>query len=151
MPLALECQDGRGIAVDTRARDCARALCRGGGARVRSCPVRAGAVSPTGRRSCLPWTGGRSRCPPRTEPAAARAAARHCANGVVAVIDRSPYRPTGFEELLTSAEVAVMSRVNLTTVIRWVRAEKLLSLRMLGGRHRDRQAEIDALLRGETP
>jgi len=55
------------------------------------------------------------------------------------------------EKLLTPAEVATLFRVDPKTVTRWARAGKLTSVRTLGGHRRYREAEVRALLRGETP
>ena len=59
--------------------------------------------------------------------------------------------PPGGEELLTPAEVAVMFRVDAKTVTRWAKAGQLRCLRTPGGHRRYYRAEIDALLRGDTP
>jgi excisionase family DNA binding protein len=52
------------------------------------------------------------------------------------------------ERLLTPAEVAARFRVDPKTVTRWAKAGKLSSIRTLGGHHRYRATEIEALLTG---
>jgi len=52
------------------------------------------------------------------------------------------------EPLLTPAEVATMFRVDPKTVTRWAKAEKLTSIRTLGGHRRYRESEVRALLAG---
>ncbi|GHH68730.1 DNA-binding protein [Streptosporangium violaceochromogenes] len=60
--------------------------------------------------------------------------------------------PTPYiEPLLTPAEVAAILRVDTKTVGRWARAGKLTSIHTLGGHRRYREAEINALLRGDRP
>ena len=49
-------------------------------------------------------------------------------------------------ELLTPSEVAVMFRVNPTTVTRWARAGKISAVRTLGGHRRFRADEIRRFL-----
>lgn len=60
------------------------------------------------------------------------------------------YQPPEIERLLTPAEVAAMFRVEGKTVTRWAVAGKLSSIRTLGGHRRFPEAEVLALLRGET-
>lgn len=55
------------------------------------------------------------------------------------------------QELMTPAEVASAFRVNPKTVYRWARAGKLTSVRTLGNHRRYRRAEVEAIMRGETP
>lgn len=55
------------------------------------------------------------------------------------------------QRLLTPAEVAVLFRVDPKTVTRWAQAGKLSSIRTLGGHRRFREAEVRALLAGDTP
>ncbi len=55
------------------------------------------------------------------------------------------------EELLTPAEVAQMFRVDPKTVTRWAKTGKLTSVRTLGGHRRYREAEVRAILNGDTP
>lgn len=55
------------------------------------------------------------------------------------------------EPLLTPGEVAAMFRVTGKTVTRWATAGQLTSIRTPGGHRRYRDAEVQALLRGETP
>lgn len=55
------------------------------------------------------------------------------------------------EELLTPAEVAQMFRVDPKTVTRWAKTGKLTSIRTLGGHRRYREAEVRAILNGDTP
>lgn len=55
------------------------------------------------------------------------------------------------EPLLTTAEVATMFRVDPKTVTRWSKAGRIASLRTPGGHRRYREADVQALLRGETP
>lgn len=62
----------------------------------------------------------------------------------------SPGRRWRHEPLLTPGEVASMFRVDPKTVTRWAKAGKLGSIRTLGGHRRFREAEVRALLRGET-
>ena len=56
----------------------------------------------------------------------------------------------GFERLLTSREVADMMRVRIETVTRWGRDGKFTDIRTPGGRHRYRESEVRALMRGEV-
>lgn len=49
------------------------------------------------------------------------------------------------EELLTTAEVATLFRVDRQTVRRWALADKLTDIRTPGGRRRFRVAEVRAL------
>ena len=55
------------------------------------------------------------------------------------------------DRLLTPREVAAMFRVDPKTVTRWAQAEKLASVRTLGGHRRYRAADVEALLLGERP
>lgn len=55
------------------------------------------------------------------------------------------------DELLTPGEVARLFRVDPKTVTRWAKAGRIGSIRTLGGHRRYRRAEVEALLRGETP
>jgi excisionase family DNA binding protein len=57
-------------------------------------------------------------------------------------------RPTAAEPLLTPAEVAALFRVDPKTVTRWAKADKLTSIRTLGGHRRYRESEVRALLVG---
>jgi excisionase family DNA binding protein len=50
------------------------------------------------------------------------------------------------EPLLTPAEVAALFRVDPKTVTRWAKADKLTSIRTLGGHRRYRESEVQALL-----
>jgi excisionase family DNA binding protein len=50
------------------------------------------------------------------------------------------------EPLLTPAEVAALFRVDPKTVTRWAKADKLTSIRTLGGHRRYRESEVRALL-----
>ncbi len=50
------------------------------------------------------------------------------------------------ERLLTPAEVAALFRVDPKTVTRWANANKLTSIRTLGGHRRYRESEVQALL-----
>ena len=52
------------------------------------------------------------------------------------------------EDLLTSAEVGAMFRVDPKTVTRWALAGWIGSIRTPGGHRRYRAAEVRALLRG---
>jgi len=63
----------------------------------------------------------------------------------------TPRTPIEVDPLLTPAEVAAMFRVDPKTVTRWAKAGKLTSIRTLGGHRRYREADVQALLRGETP
>ncbi len=54
------------------------------------------------------------------------------------------------EALLTPAEVASLFRVDPKTVTRWAKAGKLTCIRTLGGHRRYREAEVRALLTGNT-
>lgn len=58
--------------------------------------------------------------------------------------------PIQVESLLTPAEVAAMFRVDVKTVTRWAKAGKLTSIRTLGGHRRYREAEVRALLGGQS-
>ncbi|WP_395109839.1 BldC family transcriptional regulator [Actinomadura sp. SCN-SB] len=58
-----------------------------------------------------------------------------------------PSRDSG---LLTPAEVANIFRVDPKTVRRWAQAGKLTCIRTLGGHRRYREAEVRALLNGES-
>lgn len=55
----------------------------------------------------------------------------------------------GGTDLMTPREVADLFRVDVKTIARWARAGKLSSIRTLGGHHRYRRAEIEALLKEE--
>jgi excisionase family DNA binding protein len=57
-------------------------------------------------------------------------------------------RPAAAEPLLTPAEVAALFRVDPKTVTRWAKADKLTSIRTLGGHRRYRESEVRALLIG---
>ncbi|HEV7207370.1 MAG TPA: developmental transcriptional regulator BldC [Mycobacteriales bacterium] len=57
-----------------------------------------------------------------------------------------PVRSNDAEPLLTPAEVATMFRVDPKTVTRWAKADKLTSIRTLGGHRRYRETEVRALL-----
>lgn len=48
-------------------------------------------------------------------------------------------------DLMTPREVAALFRVSVKTVARWARAEKLSSVRTLGGHRRYRTVEVNAL------
>ena len=50
-------------------------------------------------------------------------------------------------ELLTPAEVAALFRVDATTVTRWAKAGKLVTIRTLGGHRRYRADEVRRLLK----
>jgi len=50
------------------------------------------------------------------------------------------------EALLTPAEVAALFRVDPKTVTRWAKADKLTSIRTLGGHRRYRESEVRQLL-----
>lgn len=52
-------------------------------------------------------------------------------------------------ELLTPAEVAPLLRVNPKTVTRWAKADKLSSIRTLGGHRRYRRDEVFRVLEGD--
>lgn len=64
---------------------------------------------------------------------------------------RDPRLPADAEEMLAPREVAAMLRVDSKTVTRWARAGKLPCVLTPGGTRRYRRADIDAILRGETP
>lgn len=55
------------------------------------------------------------------------------------------------EPLLTPSEVAALFRVDPKTVVRWAQAGRLSSIRTPGGHRRFREAEVMALLHGESP
>lgn len=57
------------------------------------------------------------------------------------------------DRLLTPSEVAVMFRVDPRTVTRWAKANKITSIRTLGGHRRYREAEIRRILQrpGDGP
>lgn len=55
------------------------------------------------------------------------------------------------ERLLTPGEVAALFRVDPKTVTRWAAAGRIGSIRTPGGHRRFREAEVRALLGGETP
>jgi excisionase family DNA binding protein len=52
--------------------------------------------------------------------------------------------------LLTPGEVAVLFRVDPKTVTRWASAGRLSSIRTPGGHRRFREAEVRALLHGQS-
>lgn len=54
------------------------------------------------------------------------------------------------EPLLTPAECAERWRVDAKTVTRWAKTGKLHSIRTLGGHRRYYEAEVNALLLGQT-
>ena len=54
------------------------------------------------------------------------------------------------EPMLTPAEVAAMFRVDPKTVTRWERAGRIHSIRTLGNHRRYYEAEVHALLCGQT-
>ena len=54
------------------------------------------------------------------------------------------------ERLLLPGEVAALFRVDPKTVTRWAKAGRLSAIRTLGGHRRYREADVHALLRGET-
>lgn len=54
------------------------------------------------------------------------------------------------ERLLTPGEVAALFRVDAKTVTRWAAAGRIGSIRTPGGHRRFREAEVHALLRGDT-
>lgn len=54
------------------------------------------------------------------------------------------------EPMLTPQEVATMFRVDAKTVTRWAVAGRLTSIRTLGGHRRFYEAEVRALLAGNT-
>jgi excisionase family DNA binding protein len=54
------------------------------------------------------------------------------------------------EPLLTPAEVAALYRCDPKTVTRWAQAGKIHSIRTPGNHRRYYEAEIRAMLRGET-
>ena len=54
------------------------------------------------------------------------------------------------ERLLTPGEVAALFRVDPKTVTRWAATGLITSLRTPGGHRRFREAEVRALLRGDT-
>lgn len=58
--------------------------------------------------------------------------------------------PVEVERLLTPAETAAMYGVDTKTVARWANEGRLTALRTLGGNRRYREAEVVALLNGET-
>lgn len=60
-------------------------------------------------------------------------------------------KPPPAEPLMTPAEVATMFRVDPKTVTRWAKAGRITSIRTLGGHRRYREAEVRALLAGESP
>ncbi len=53
------------------------------------------------------------------------------------------------DRLLTRAEVAALLRAHPRTVTRWAKAGKLTVIRTPGNQRRYREAEIQAILRGE--
>jgi excisionase family DNA binding protein len=54
------------------------------------------------------------------------------------------------EPLLTPQEVATLFRVDPKTVTRWAKAGRLTSIRTLGGHRRYKEAEVRALLTGNS-
>lgn len=54
------------------------------------------------------------------------------------------------EPLLTPAEVAKLFRVDPKTVTRWAASGRLTSIRTPGGHRRFREAEVRALLVGDS-
>jgi excisionase family DNA binding protein len=58
---------------------------------------------------------------------------------------------TAAVELLTPAEVAARFKVSAQSVARWGASGRLLSTRTPGNHRRYFAAEVDALLRGESP
>jgi excisionase family DNA binding protein len=66
----------------------------------------------------------------------------------------TPHRPDGtgdLPELLTVAEVAAIMRLSTNTIGRWARDGKIPSITLPSGMYRFHRADIDAILRGETP
>ncbi len=55
------------------------------------------------------------------------------------------------EELMTGAEVAAALRVNRNVPRHWANRGKIRSVRTLGGHRRYFRADVEAILRGETP
>ena len=55
-----------------------------------------------------------------------------------------------YEKLLTPAECAAIWRCDPKTITRWAKAGKLTSIRTLGGHRRYREAEVRALLAGDS-
>lgn len=53
-------------------------------------------------------------------------------------------------DLLTAGEVAATFRVDPKTVTRWAKTRRIPSILTPGGHRRYRQADVEALLRGET-
>ena len=60
-------------------------------------------------------------------------------------------KPPPDEPLPTPAEVATLFRVDPKTVTRWAKKGKLTFIRTPGGHRRFREAEVRALLAGESP
>jgi excisionase family DNA binding protein len=55
------------------------------------------------------------------------------------------------DELVTPRELAKALRVDVKTTTRWAAEGKLRSVRTLGGHRRFFRADLEAILRGETP
>jgi excisionase family DNA binding protein len=55
----------------------------------------------------------------------------------------------GFDQLMTTAEVAAAFRVDPKTVTRWAKKGKLTSIRTLGGHRRYKREEVLALVNAE--
>ncbi|MGC5012598.1 BldC family transcriptional regulator [Streptosporangium sp. DT93] len=68
-----------------------------------------------------------------------------------AAADRQADRFAAASDLLTPGEVARLFRVDPKTVTRWASAGRIASIRTPGGHRRFREADVKALLRGETP
>jgi excisionase family DNA binding protein len=60
-------------------------------------------------------------------------------------------RPKSPDVLLTTAEVAMMFRVDPNTVSRWASQGKLSAIRTPGGHRRFRKTDVDRVLDGEHP
>ena len=58
-------------------------------------------------------------------------------------------QPKPADRLLTPGEVAALFRVDPKTVSRWALAGRITSIKTPGGHRRFREAEIQALLRGD--
>jgi excisionase family DNA binding protein len=68
-------------------------------------------------------------------------------NGGLPMDDRPQ---SGRDRLLTPGEVAALFRVDPKTVTRWAAAGRIGSIRTPGGHRRFREAEVRALLAGES-